>query len=111
MYPPREFRIQQRQLSDDEIGGVEEAWSDYMSVEGYIDLQNGSDLPSGSLNNAWVEESTHILVIPEMPADIIDDSMRVVGGDRWYDITYVDNPVGIDHHLELYLRYGGVVND
>ena len=106
MYPPKEFLLQTRVLVDDGIGGVEEDWMDYITILGYLDMLSGTDLPAGGLNNAYVEESTHVLIIPDIPPEAIDDSMRVVEGtDRFYDITYVDNPVGVDHHLEVYLRY------
>jgi len=106
MYPPSRFVIQTRNDVDDGIGGIEEGWDYYLEVDGYLDMMTGSDLPAGNKNSAFVEESTHVLIIPDIPPEALDDTMLVVGSDgRTYDITYVDNPVGVDHHLEVYLRY------
>jgi len=112
MYEPQELAIKKPSQTDDGIGGVELSWGDYITVTGYLDLVTGTDLPTGAGNNAFVETSTHVLVIPTVPTEPIDDSMRVEDGmARTYDITYVDNPVGVNHHLEVYLRYTGVTDN
>ena len=37
--------------------------------------------------------------------------MRIVDLDgRFYDITYSDNPVGMNHHNEVYCKFGGVIS-
>ena len=108
MYPPSTFTVQKLTQIDDGIGGVKEQWDDHITIEGYLDMMTGTDQPNnqqGSLNNAFVEESTHVLVVPNGADVDIDDSMRVVGGGKAYDVTFVDDPVGVGHHLEVYLRY------
>lgn len=104
----QEFFIQQFTQIDDGIGGSIEEWDDFKTVEGYIDLITGTDL--NNVQNAITEQSTHILIIPIYTEGITDD-MRVVDKDsRYYSITYSDNPVGLNHHNELYLTFGGVLN-
>lgn len=101
------FTIQERTTVDDGISGVIESWDEFTTVEGYIDMLSGTDL--NSLQSAITEESTHILIIPGYTPGITD-KMRVVHGNRFYAITYSDNPVGQNHHNELYLKYGGVAH-
>lgn len=102
------FKIQSKTLTDDTIGGSTVAWGDTLSVNGVLDLITGSD--NTALQNAFVEQSTHLLIIPKYTSDI-SDPMRVVDEyGRWYSITYVDDPVGQHHHLEVYLKFGGVVS-
>ena len=104
----QEFLIQQFTQVDDGIGGSIEEWDDFKIVEGYIDLITGTDL--NNVQNAITEQSTHILIIPSF-TEGITDNMRVVDKDsRYYSITYSDNPVGLNHHNELYLTFGGVLN-
>lgn len=87
------------------IGGFNESWQDKMIVQGYIDLTTGTNL--NTTQNAFVEQSTHMGIIPKA-VDGITDKMRVVDEQgRWYHINYVDDPMNIHHHLELYLTYGG----
>lgn len=103
-----EFVIQKMTQADDGIGGVIEEWADFKTVQGYIDLITGTDL--NNVQNAIFEQSTHILIIPDY-TEGITDSMRVVDKDnRYYSITYSDNPVGLNHHNELYCKFGGVLN-
>lgn len=102
------FEIQHKTQEDDGLGGTEEKWKTLMSVDGYIDFITGTD--QNNIQNAFVEESTHVLIIPTYTKGITDN-MRVVDKEqRYYSITYSDNPVGVNHHNEIYLTYGGVLN-
>lgn len=103
----QEFEIQSQIEVDDELGGSIVQWNYWGKVEGYIDMLSGSDLHS--LQNAITEESTHILIIPIF-TEGITDGMRVIHNNRYYSITYSDDPVGQRHHNEIYLKYGGVAN-
>lgn len=100
------FTIEHFTQVDDGIGGYFEGWKPFKEVKGYLDLITGTDL--NTLQNAFVEQSTHMLIIPEF-TDGITDKMRVVdGNNRYYTITYADDPMGVHHHNEIYCKYGGV---
>ncbi|HFI0686996.1 TPA: head-tail adaptor protein [Streptococcus suis] len=102
------FEIEVMAQVDDGIGGFTENWAPFKAIQGYLDLITGTDL--NTLQNAFTEQSTHVLIIP-IYTDGITDDMRVVDADnRWYSITYADDPVGQHHHNELYVKYGGVLN-
>ena len=102
------FRIQQKTQVPDGIGGFSETWDDMPEVSGYLDMLTGTDL--NSVQNAFIEQSTHVLIIPEY-TEWITDQMRIVDLDgRIYDITYSDNPVGVNHHNEVYCKFGGVIS-
>lgn len=99
------FTIQQRATTDDGIGGKTTTWAHWATVRGYLDLVTGSD--ENPQQNAFLERSTHVLIIPVF-TDGITDKMRVVdSAGRWYHVTYSDDPVGQGHHNEVYLTYGG----
>lgn len=100
------FVIEKKKQIDDGIGGFKEEWSPFTIVEGYMDLVNGTDI--NTVQQAFVEESTHILIIPKYTRGITDD-MRIKDGEgRLYAITYPDNPVGQNHHNEVYCKFIGV---
>ena len=102
------FEIEVMEQVDDGIGGFIEDWAPFKTVKGYIDLLTGTDL--NTLQNAFTEQSTHVLIIPQFTAGITD-KMRVVDSkNRYYTITYSDDPVGVGHHNELYIKFGGVLN-
>uniref|UniRef100_UPI0035A05891 phage head closure protein n=1 Tax=Jeotgalibaca porci TaxID=1868793 RepID=UPI0035A05891 len=102
------FEIQIMKQNDDGIGGYTEKWYEFETVKGYIDLLTGTD--QNTLQNAFTEQSTHVLIIPQFTTGITD-KMRVIDSqNRYYSITYADDPVGVGHHNELYLTFGGVLN-
>lgn len=99
-------RIRKPVEVDDGLGGVHRSWVDVpipKTSDVWLDLLSGSDRNSDQ--NAMAENSTHILIIqPYMSG--IDSGMQVVSDDaKVYSITYPDNPVGANHHNELYLEY------
>lgn len=104
----QEFKIQVMDQVDNGIGGFNEDWAVFKAVQGYIDLLTGTDL--NTLQNAFIEQSTHILIIPEFTPGITDDMRVVDETNRYYTVTYADDPVGQGHHNEIYCKYGGVVD-
>ncbi|MCD4974293.1 head-tail adaptor protein [Enterococcus faecalis] len=109
MYSPQKFTIQEiKGQKPDGLGGLIDDWGLFKEVSGYIDLVTGTD--ETTQQNAFVEESTHILIIPEF-TEGITDNMRVVDQkNRYYAVTYSDNPVGVNHHNEIYLKFEGVLS-
>ena len=102
------FLIQAKTQADDGIGGFTEDWSDLKEVSGYLDLVTGTDL--NNVQNAFIEQSTHVLILPEFISWVTAD-MRIVDSlKRYYTITYADDPMGVHHHNELYCKFGGVIN-
>lgn len=102
------FEIEAMTQVHDGIGGFTEGWAEFKKVQGYLDLITGTDL--NTLQNTFTEQSTHVLIIPQYTDDITD-KMRVVDSkNRYYTITYADDPVGVGHHNELYIKFGGVLN-
>ena len=102
------FILQAKTQAGDGIGGFTEDWSDLKEVFGYLDLVTGTDL--NSVQNAIIEQSTHVLILPEFISWVTAD-MRIVDSlKRYYTITYADDPIGIHHHNELYCKFGGVIN-
>lgn len=108
MFTPQLFNLLKKSQVDDGIGGFKEGWALGASISGYLDLITGTN--ESNVQNASIESSTHILIIPNIPNGLeITDQMRISDGEgRWYVVTYVDDPLGQHHHLEIYLTYGGV---
>lgn len=105
MYSPQTLVLQAKKQKSDGIGGFTETWDDLRAVSGYLDLLQGTD--ENTIQQAFIEQSTHVAVLPKYEPGITD-AMRIVDETgRFYEITYVDDPVGVHHHTELYLKYGG----
>ncbi|WP_165006000.1 MULTISPECIES: head-tail adaptor protein [unclassified Enterococcus] len=106
MYRTQRFRIQQ--LSEqipDHIGGLSDSWEEYAVIDGYLDFLSGDD--GQLMQNAFVEESTHIVVTTEYTAGITNAMKLIDEENRWYEITLADDPLNLHHHNELYLKFSG----
>lgn len=102
------FKIEQKTQVDDGIGGMVEDWAIFKPVNGFIDLVTGTNL--NTVQNAFIEQSTHILIIPTFTTGITDDMRVVDSNGRIYGITYSDDPVGVGHHNEVYCKFEGESN-
>lgn len=103
MYLPQKLLIRKKERIPDGIGGFTFSFVDFMTVNGYIDLASGTDQAVNQ--NAVVEESTHYAIITKYVSGIEKDMELTDEGGKQYVITYVDDPVGIHHHLEIYLTF------
>lgn len=108
MYEPQELEVQEiKGQKPDGMGGLIDEWGPFKTVSGYLDLLTGTN--ENTLQNASVEDSTHILVIPDYTVGITDEMRVADSTGRIYEVTYADDPVGIHHHNEIYLKFGGDV--
>lgn len=109
MPPAYAIKVLSRTDADDGIGGSSASWEETGTIFGYIDLVTGTDLPTGgTTDNAFINNSTHIAIIPDASGDVVTDANLLEGPNgQVYDVTFVDDPLQIGHHLEIYLRIGG----
>ena len=98
-----------------DIGERVTKWTDYVSLTGWLDLSAGD---SKHVNyNAKIQESTHVFLcdyvcfknMPEeqINAGVTSENARLVVDGTAYEILLIDNPMGMDRQLEIYLRYVG----
>lgn len=88
-----------------DIGEKVPAWTNLHTLTGWLDLQSGDSKYSNF--NAKLQESTHIFLCGFAAIDRkADDKRMVINGDV-YDVLLIDNPMELNQHLEIYLRYVG----
>lgn len=99
------------------IGEVRTPWIDCMSIQGWLDLSTGDS--KHTTFYAKIQESTHIFVCDYMnltgvinqgeqePVDVTSDNARMVIDGLVYEILLIDNPMNMNEHLEIYLRFVG----
>lgn len=82
---------------------------------GWLDLSTGD---SQSVNfNAKIQESTHVFVCDYFPliykqddgedSEVTPENSRMIVGGKTYEIMLYDNPMQMNQHLEIYLKYVG----
>ncbi len=77
-------------------------------LTGWMDLMSGT---SNYSNNAKLQESSHIFLTDYAPALVQDRgaNMRLEVGGCDYDVLLIDDPIGMHEHMEIYLKYIGVL--
>ena len=101
--------IQCKTTETDEIGAQVEAWADVQTVRGWLDLSATDNSTNYSKYNAKIQAHTHVVVSDSVrdSHSITDENSRAVINGKRYDITLIDDPMGMHKQLEIYLKYTG----
>lgn len=88
-----------------DIGEDSGTFEEYLSFEGFLDYVSGE---VGSANfNALINESTHIFVSDYIEIKEEEEKLIAVINNKTYEIKYIDNPMGLNEQLEIYLKLIG----
>ena len=102
-------RLQVRTAITNAIGEDVENWADVQSIRGWLDLVSGDS--RYDVYYAKTQESTHIFIADYVKLDgrIKAETARAIINGEQYDITLIDNPMGMGSgsQLEIYLKYTG----
>jgi ethanolamine utilization protein EutP (predicted NTPase) len=93
----------------DSIGSVVMDWVDAQTIRGWLDLNSGDS--RYTTYYAKIQESTHIFIADYVNLDerISAENARMRINGKLYDITLIDNPMGMGSgsQLEIYLKFVG----
>lgn len=90
----------------DAIGANVYTWVDAVTVTGWLDLSAGDSKRTPF--NAKIQESTHIFLCDYVDlASVTPEESRMVIQGLIYDILLIDDPMNMNEHLEIYLRFIG----
>ena len=91
----------------DSIGSIVMAWEDAQTIKGWLDLSGGDS--RYTTYSAKIQESTHVFMADYVNLDerISAENARMRINGKVYDITLIDNPMGLNSQLEIYLKYTG----
>lgn len=89
------------------IGENVREWSDVIQKKGFLDYVTGEvDYEM----NAKIQESTHIFLCDWFDCDalgITSENARIIIEGQIYSIQIIDDPMGRNQHLEVYLKFAG----
>ena len=99
-----------------EIGSMVDSWHDVWSKKGFLDLSAGDS--KHTTFDAKIQESTHIFICDYKPIPeslevegnfirVSPENARIVVNSQRYDVMLIDNPINMNKHLEIYLKYTG----
>lgn len=101
--------IQVKTIKRNSIGEAEESWKTIQTVLGFLDFSSGESRYGEY--NAKIEESDHVFIADYVSLDkaITPKTSRMVIRGIVYDVSLIDNPMGLNWQLEFYLKAVGVL--
>ena len=97
----------QNGTAKNEIGEGVPEWETAHEIEGFLDLSSGDS--KRTVYNAKVQESTHIFICDYfgISEQVKAENSRMIIAGLEYDVMLIDNPMNLNEHLEIYLKYTG----
>ena len=89
------------------IGENVREWSDVIQKKGFLDYVNGG---AEYEYNTKLQESTHLLICDYFDFNalgITSENARIIIEGQIYSVQIIDDPMGRNQHLEVYLKYTG----
>jgi hypothetical protein len=82
-------------------------WETKQTLKGWLDYMSGE--AKTSTFNAKILEATDVFVADyvALDAEIKPEAARAIRNGEIYEIKYIDNPMGLNRQLEIYLSYTG----
>ena len=89
------------------MGEAEKSWTTVQNLKGFLDLRSGYS--KYSVYDAKIEESTHRFICDYQPLEkvITAESSRMIIDGKIYDVMLIDNPMNLNQHYEVYLKFTG----
>ena len=99
--------IQTRTVTTDDIGEQLEDYVTVLQLNGFLDYLSGEE----NIRNydSKLRESTHVFICDYMELNVAERDSRMLINNRIYEISRIDNPMELNQHLEIYLKYIGVM--
>ena len=102
--------IQVETSSKNAFGEKETTYKDLTTVKGFLDYVGGD----GSYKNNFkgeLEETTHIFICDydSITANAEPTTSRMVINNKNYNVLLIDNPMNLNEHLEIMLKYNEVM--
>lgn len=100
--------LQKKTSSKNAFGEKVDTWADITSITGFLDFTGGDGSYKSNFKGA-VEETTHIFICDYVNIDVKPTQCRMVIDNKIYDVLMIDNPMSLNHHLEIMLKYNEVI--
>lgn len=102
--------LQIKSTTLNEIGERIPSWETVNTLRGFLDLQSGDSRYTN--HYAKIEESTHVFVCDyvELNSRVVTENSRLLINGKTYDVTLIDDPMGLHYQLEIFLRLTGGQN-
>ena len=87
---------------ENELGQPIQDWQPIDTITGYLDLMTGDEAVSSL---SYIQESSHLLMCWDMDVAITkDDKIKNPRDGYEYEVTFVDDPMELGSHYEIYCK-------
>ena len=102
--------IQTKISSKNEYGALVDEWKDTATIKGFLDFTGGDGSYKSNFKGK-LEETTHIFICDynEVAQQATPTTSRLIINNQIYDVLMIDNPMGLNKHLEFMLKYNEVI--
>ena len=97
--------LRQKNTTKNDIGENVLSWVDYKTIHGFLDFMTEA---TGRTNyNSKIVDSDHVFVCDYVKIDKPLRELKAYCNNQEFDITYIDDPMNLHKHLEIFLKYIG----
>ena len=102
--------LQTKTSSKNAFGEKVDTWSDVQLLKGFLDFTGGDSSYKSNFKGS-VEETTHIFICDydKVASSVLPTQSRLIVNGAIYDVLMIDNPMGLNQHLEIMLKYIEVI--
>ena len=91
------------------IGERIQEWVTIIELKGFLDFQGHST--NRTTYETKLEESTHLFICDYKSFNKKAENKRMIIDNEVYDVVYIDDPMNLHQHLEIFLKYAGGQNE
>ena len=97
--------IKSKIQTENSIGEKVTSWVNYKTIHGFLDFMTEA---TGRTNyNSKIVESTHVFICDYVEINKPLTELKVYLNNKEFDITYIDDPMYLHKHIEIFLKYIG----
>ena len=100
--------LQTKTTSKNAFGEIESTWNDVETLTGFLDYTGGDGSYSNTLKGS-IEETSHIFVCDYVSLNVTATQSRLIINNKIYDVLMIDDPMYLNKHLEIFLKYNEVI--
>ena len=100
--------LQTDTTSKNSFGEIVKSWQNVQVLKGFLDFTGGDGSYKSNFKGS-VEETTHIFICDYVGLDVKPTQCRMVIDNKIYDVLMIDNPMNLNKHLEIMLKYNEVI--
>ena len=102
--------LQTKTITKNAFGEKVESWSDVQLLKGFLDFTSGDGSYKSNFKGS-VEETTHIFICDydKVASSVSPTQSRLIVNGAIYDVLMIDDPMNLNQHLEIMLKYNEVI--